>query len=144
MRFIDLVPDTQYCLQIVVNELKDCCYFKNLPPENKPLKFAFSNSLNDETFYIDIQKNIYTQLDKECPDLLILGGDLVYIDSRERWYDLPGGPQEEDCLIRYLESWHRLDLFKLTYLIPTITIWDDHDYGVFNEAIAIFPIRKLH
>ncbi|ELR98194.1 alkaline phosphatase D family protein [Gloeocapsa sp. PCC 73106] len=141
VKFADLLPNIEYSLKIVVNEMMDCRWFKTLPPESEPLRFAFSNCLNDETFYIEIQKDIYTQLNRERPDLLILGGDLVYVDSRERWYNIPEGPQAQDCLIRYLETWHRLDLFKLPYLIPTIAIWDDHDYGI-NDGDLNFPHKE--
>lgn len=145
--FTGLLPDTEYCLKIAHNLDLDSRWFKTLPKESRPFRFAFSNCLNDETYYIDIQKNIYSQLQREKPDLLILGGDLVYVDSRERWYNIPGGPREKDCLVRYLETWQRLALYRLPYLIPTICIWDDHDYGV-NDGDRFFPYKettlKLH
>jgi len=141
VKFTDLQPEGEYHLKISHNNTIDSRRFRMLPRKPKPLRFAFSNCLNDETFYIDIQRDIYTQLQKEQPDLLIIGGDLVYIDSRERWYDIPGGPQEKDCLIRYLETWQRLDLYRLFYLIPTLTIWDDHDYGV-NDGDRHFPYKE--
>lgn len=141
VRFTDILPNLEYRLLITVNGSTDCRWFKTLPLESQPLNFAFGNCLNDETIYIDIQKDIYHQLSLERPDLLILGGDLVYVDSRERWYNIPGGPRQADCLVRYLETWQRLDLFKLPYLIPTITIWDDHDYGI-NDGDRNFPYKE--
>jgi alkaline phosphatase D len=74
---------------------------------------------------------MYAQMQKERPDLNLFIGDIVYSNSRSSTiFHKPEDPDK--ALERYLETWNALDFYQMEPLIPTVAVWDDHDYGSNN------------
>jgi alkaline phosphatase D len=94
------------------------------------VKFAVSSCMVDSSDFIEAQEAIYTQLEKQNPDLIILNGDTVYVDSFEAFPKGKDTVKKEDLWHRYVETWERLKFYRLPKLIPVLATWDDHDTGL--------------
>lgn len=85
------------------------------------------------------QNAIYAQLASERPDLILFIGDIVYSNSRISSIVMtPEDPST--ALERYVETWNTVNLYQLEPLIPTLAVWDDHDYGA-NNGDATHPYK---
>jgi len=91
----------------------------------------------------DMQK-VWNAVYNTKPDVIILGGDNVYTD----YYLNYKISQTRDNLARaFIHGIERIPLYSQDTLIPLVTTWDDHDYGLSdgnktfklkNEALKIF------
>lgn len=95
----------------------------------KSLKFALASCAHD--FYITHARVIWDYLFSEKPEMIFLIGDSVYADFNS-------DSTEQDIWRRYCQTRARLRHFIQPNLIPTLTTWDDHDYGK-NNACKSFP-----
>ncbi|WP_141732247.1 alkaline phosphatase D family protein [Oligoflexus tunisiensis] len=115
--------------------------FSALDTHSNSLTFAFSSCQLDDPPFLATQAAIYAKLSHSKPDLIILGGDTIYVDTFAIFP--PGGPKptEADIWTRYVSTWSKLSLYRLKRLIPTLATWDDHDFGS-NDAAADFPYKN--
>lgn len=105
----------------VTGSLLDERLFKNLPlNQKKQLRFAMV-SCSDDRFLFQ-NKHMWNLLFDEQPEMIFLIGDNCYVDC---------GSEGSDSYIwkRYAETRMALNHFRQSFLIPTLAIWDDHDYG---------------
>jgi PII-like signaling protein len=80
------------------------------------------------------------------PDLLMITGDIVYLD---RANVLVGRPPENGLQVwdEFVKSRQTVGLYFWDKLVPTLTVWDDHDSGGDNvdSAFRLMPeIRKIY
>ncbi len=89
---------------------------------------------------IDGQEDIYCRFHQAKTDAIFFIGDIVYSNSRVgSVFRTPEEPSS--ALARYVETWRTVDLYQLEPLIPTLSVWDDHDYGM-NNGDATNPYRE--
>lgn len=128
-----LQPGQNYYLQIVDKDhgtILDERIFRSLSlASGKSLKFALVSCAFD--FYQTHAKVMWDHLFAEKPEMIFLIGDSVYADHNS-------DGSEQDIWRRYCETRSRLRHFVQPTLIPTLTTWDDHDYGK-NNACKYFP-----
>ncbi|MGE5084950.1 MAG: phosphodiesterase [Bacillota bacterium] len=128
-----LQPGQSYYLQVIDKDrgnVLDERIFRSLSLDSgKSLKFALVSCAFD--FYTTHAKVMWDHLFAEKPDMIFLIGDSVYAD-------LNSDGTEHDFWRRYCETRSRLRHFLQPELIPTLTTWDDHDYGK-NNASKNFP-----
>lgn len=117
-------------------------YFRAANTNAPEFEFAFSTCMVDEKDYIEPIFLIYSHLAHLSPRWIILGGDAVYVDSCEAFPDKNKGPKGSDIWKRYVETWSRLSLYRMKYLIPDIATWDDHDFGT-NDGNANFDLKEV-
>jgi alkaline phosphatase D len=68
--------------------------------------------------------DIWKSLNAQKSDLLLFLGDNVYVDHQEN------GPITPKIIWeKFVETRMVLDFYKWKRLVPTIAIWDDHDFG---------------
>jgi phosphodiesterase/alkaline phosphatase D-like protein len=79
----------------------------------------------------EFQAPMWKALAETKPDLLFLLGDNVYVDDEANITN--NGVIEERIWRRYVETRVTLDLYHLKTLIPSLAIWDDHDFGLNNS-----------
>lgn len=84
------------------------------------------------------------QIWREVPplklDLIFFNGDIVYANSKfSTVVREPEKPQS--ALNRYVRTWESVDLYRFETLIPVLTVWDDHDYGL-NNGDATHPYKE--
>jgi hypothetical protein len=86
------------------------------------------------------QNAIYAQLEHERPDLMLFIGDIVYSNSQISSIVMtPENPSS--ALERYVTTWNTVNMYQLEPLIPTLAVWDDHDYGA-NNGDATHPYKS--
>lgn len=84
------------------------------------LKFALISCSHD--FYHFQNRNMWNHVANNQPDMVFLLGDNCYAD-----FAVDGS--EFDLWRRYCETRRALNHFRQSFLIPTLAVWDDHDYG---------------
>lgn len=110
------------------NKLVDKRLFTNDNPlEKENSKIAIVSCLSD--YYKEEQKVIWSQLSSDKPDVVLFIGDNVYIDTGI-YRKLPVTPYQ--IWKRWFETRTTVHYSYLPKLIPTMAIWDDHDYGKNN------------
>jgi alkaline phosphatase D len=78
----------------------------------------------------------FTALRAAQPDLVILAGDNVYGSST------PADPQLSDLRAAYFQQSRRPEFAALVSQVPTLAVWDDHDFGS-NDAGGDFKYKHL-
>lgn len=93
-------------------------------------------SCADDSFQKE-QKIMWSQIWAAKPQMLFLIGDNVYADKK---LGHKGPAKPTDIWKRYVETRRTLEAFKKETLIPTLAIWDDHDYGA-NNGDRDYPYK---
>lgn len=124
IKFSGLTPHKIYLFQI--------CDQEGLVLDERELQTLDLTLRNPRVAFIscacDIYENktVWETLVNSRPDLLIFMGDNVY-------GDLLVVPGPENLTRRYIEARSRNFIYRSKKLIPSLAIWDDHDYGKNNE-----------
>lgn len=151
VRIDGLSPKKSYVLKISSGDrLLDSRNFSVPDTADGQISFAYGTCMNDESPYKAAARALADSLASERPDFLIIAGDAVYVDSWERWENEPKGTRPtfdegngiNDFELRYIETWSRLPLYRMETLIPTLSVWDDHDYGT-NDGDANFTFKDV-
>ncbi len=79
------------------------------------------------------EKAMWTSLEAQNADVNLFVGDCVYID-----YHLDEEPTPRIHWDKFVEARMVLDFYQWKRLVPTIAIWDDHDFGG-NDSNSSFP-----
>ncbi len=94
------------------------------------LNLAVASCMDD---YFSEHFEIWNALAKRNPEYLLLIGDNVYADKKEK----SGSSIEMDpegLWKRYIDSRLTIPLYFQEKLIPVHALWDDHDYGANNSG----------
>jgi len=84
---------------------------------------------------LDAQEAMYNQMQQQCPDLILFIGDIIYSNSQVS--SVIGTPEDPStALERYILTWNKVNFYQLEPLIPTLAVWDDHDYGTNNGGAS--------
>lgn len=109
-------------------------FFKTLElKKKKTLCFAMISCACD--FYHYQNRNMWDHLFEHKPDMIFLVGDACYAD-------LFADDSDKDLWRRHTETRRTLNHFRKPELIPTLAVWDDHDYG-HNNANRYFKNKKI-
>jgi len=128
--FENLNKNTNYKLVVSeseTNEILDQRTFTTLDLNKENFKFAFGSCMDDSRH----EKEIWTDLENQRPDLFIFLGDSVYADKDNFGDYNEADPQklwERFCRARFT-----LEFYYLDHLVPSLATWDDHDMGK-NDA----------
>lgn len=133
----NLEAEKLYRLQVLDKDrgtVLDERLFKSLPlNRKKSLRFATISCACD--IYHNQNRNMWDWLFAELPELVFLLGDSCYVD-------LGSDSSEPDIWRRHCETRMTLAHFRQPRLIPTLAIWDDHDYGK-NNANRYFHNKSM-
>lgn len=116
-----------YTLQVIDDDTGKICdtrTFRALSLSAQTAKFAVISCMND--LYRLHCKYMWTPVLESKPDFVIMLGDTVYADNHH------DGKTEAGFWKRYADTRARISYFRAKHLIPTLAMWDDHDYGVNN------------
>jgi hypothetical protein len=114
-----------------LHKLIDIRYFKNFNPlDENNSKIAIVSCMNER--YKKKQKKIWGLLEKEEADLVLFIGDNAYIDVGEYRHKSATNYQ---IWKRHFETRLAVQFFYQKKLIPTLAVWDDHDYGKNNGGV---------
>ncbi|MCY4643483.1 MAG: alkaline phosphatase D family protein [Bacteriovoracales bacterium] len=121
---------TKYTLVIrnAQSRVLDRRFFWALDTSSTSPTIAVASCMSDR-YDDDIQEKNWKSVIQNRPDMIFLIGDNVYADKH---IGLKGSARPKDLWKRYLDVRTTLYLFKSKRLIPTLAVWDDHDYGVNN------------
>lgn len=137
--FSNLTENNDYTLQVKsTTGFIDSRSLRTLDLTKKKPRIAILSCMDDDK--INEQKIMWQGLISQSPDMIFLIGDQVYAD----WKD--GKKLSTPLTIpqvwnRYVDSRLVIDLYKSKKLIPTLAIWDDHDYGI-NDGDETNPIKE--
>lgn len=138
-----LLPKSTYTLK-VNNEFRgktstvDQRLFRSLDLQKKEVRFAALSCMADDWKFETIIDPMWERLKKENPDLVILNGDIVYVDSFD--YVQREHATETDLWLRYIDTLKRLPYYHWLELKPTLATWDDHDFGT-NDSDRTFKSK---
>ena len=90
-----------------------------LPPQATRTRIAFGSCYKE---YRDRQLPIFEAIQNESPDLFLMLGDTCYTDESDR-------QNEASHMQAHLRNRNHDTLRSLVARVPTLGIWDDHDYG---------------
>lgn len=101
--------------------------FSTLDLTKAKVRFATLSCMADDWRFEEVIDDMWSRLKAEKPEMLVLNGDLVYVDS----FDFVERKKatELDIWQRYIDSFRRIPLYHFDRLIPTLATWDDHDFG---------------
>ncbi len=132
-----LEPHLTYYFQVVDKDrgtVLDERTFKSLNlSEKSSVRFALVSCASD--FYKTHARVMWDHLFAQKPEMIFLIGDAVYAD-----FACPA--TETDIWRRYCETRSRLRHFRQPNLIPTLAVWDDHDFGR-NNACKTFKLKEF-
>lgn len=95
-------------------------------------------SCSDDFYHVE-QKAMWNELVEKRPEFILAIGDNVYADVKNQQQ-----AAVTDALVlwnRYLETRATLQIYRVSRLIPTIAVWDDHDYGI-NDGDRRYPLKS--
>lgn len=113
--------------------------FHSLAIDRKDVHFAAISCMADDWKFEKVIDPMWARLKKENPDMVILNGDIVYVDSFD--YVERKKATETDLWLRYLEAVHRIPYYHWLELKPTLATWDDHDFGT-NDGDRNFKAKE--
>lgn len=82
------------------------------------------------------EKAMWTSLEAQKADVILFLGDSVYVD-----YQLETQATPKIHWEKYVETRMVLDFYHWKRLVPTIALWDDHDFGG-NDSGVSYPYCK--
>lgn len=74
-------------------------------------------------------QRVWSEIEKQRPDLVLLIGDIVYLDERHRQHK---SQSMEDI---FKKQWQEPNFKRLINKVPYFAIWDDHDAGTNNPYL---------
>lgn len=133
-----LEAEKDYYLQFIDedNNEMDLRSFKTLNLGKRNANFVVSSCMADFDRYLQRQKRVWRGLSDRFDDLdfVVLNGDNVYADSFAFFGRGKEASKSFHIWQRYVDSFRRIELFRLPKLIPTLSTWDDHDFAKNNSG----------
>lgn len=113
--------------------------FSTLDTSKNEVTFAYASCMADDYRFNEVIDPMWEQMRLQNPDLVILNGDVVYVDSFE--FVERKKATELDIWFRFIDSLNRLPLYHWKNLKPIFATWDDHDFGT-NDGDREFAAKK--
>ena len=131
-----LSPKVTYRLQVQSKgKLVEERTFKTLN-KKRDFNFAITSCSNEK--YHDKQKILWKKVWERNPEALFMIGDNTYADTEAK---KPGQATPSELWAAHIKARNSLYLYKMSTLIPSFMIWDDHDYGA-NNMGKNYPFKK--
>lgn len=130
LRVSGLTPGVKYTLSVYDGkgrQLIDRRNFSSLDITKTNPRFGFLSCMADDNRFDQIIDSMWNRLKDQDVDLLVVSGDVVYVDSFENVERLKA--TEFDIWQRYIDSLRRIPVYHWENLKPILATWDDHDYG---------------
>lgn len=105
--------------------------FQALNLAKDKIRFATLSCMADDWRFEEVIDGMWARLKGEKPEMIVLNGDVVYVDSFD--FVERRKATEQDIWQRYIDSFNRIPLYHFERLIPILATWDDHDFGT-NDA----------
>lgn len=131
-----LVPEVDCTLRVIrsTGEILDQRVFRSLDLAKSRCRIAAVSCMNDSLGRKTV--TMWETLARQNCDLVLFVGDTCYAD-------LFKGPASEAAYARrYAETRNTLAWFRLPRLVPSIAVWDDHDYGL-NDSDKNFKFGSF-
>lgn len=128
--------NTDYTLKILdsaTGTLVDERLFRSLDTEKVSPKLMIASCMKDNK--ADKREQMWDEVAATTPDIIFLVGDTCYADRDNNGSDA-------DYWRRYAETRNLLSHFRQKKLIPTLAVWDDHDYAG-NNADGTFEKKDM-
>ncbi len=135
--------NTNYTFQVFKDlQIIDQRNFQTVDLKSKTAKIGVLSCTHD--IYRDIQFKMWNDYLKQDPTYTFMIGDNVYADtllpSKDKIFNFKHAT-EPMLWKRYVETFNILSYYRIARLVPTLAIWDDHDYG-FNNGDQSYPYKK--
>lgn len=128
IKIVGLSPQTPYVLEVLDDRgrVADRRAFKALDPKQANGRVAVGSCMLRQLHNPYLWSNLAREENR--PDLLIILGDLVYLDRAKL---LRGRPPQNglEAWEEFVRSRNAEGLYFWENLVPTLSVWDDHDAG---------------
>lgn len=132
--FSNLRPDQQFSLNVFDQNVQiDVREFQTLDDRKEVLRFALLSCMDHNEHKPEIWQNLV----KQNPDVLFFIGDAVYADG-----GIGKAANPAQLWSSFCDSRQVLEIYFSKKLIPTIAVWDDHDFGHNNSGLWDYPYVK--
>ncbi len=105
----------------------DTRIFKTLDIKKTEVHFAYASCMADDFRFNEVINPMWEKMRSLNPDLIVLNGDIVYVDSFE--FVERQKATQLDIWLRFIDALNRLPVYKWKELKPILATWDDHDFG---------------
>jgi alkaline phosphatase D len=132
----NLKINSNYTLKVIdpnSGQVIDERLFKSLNTDLKTPRLMIASCMKDHKE--DKREEMWDLVAAQNPDMIFLIGDTCYSD-----HDCNGS--DADYWRRFVETRSLLSHFRQKTLIPTLAIWDDHDFAG-NNADSSFPKKSM-
>jgi phosphodiesterase/alkaline phosphatase D-like protein len=92
----------------------------------------------DDYRFDEVINPMWEQMRRQNPEMIVLNGDLVYVDSFE--FVERQKATELDIWFRFIDALNRLPVYRWQDIKPILATWDDHDFGT-NDADRTFKSK---
>ena len=139
-----LKPGVKYVLSVVdvfrgSSTVVDKRTFQALNTSASSVRFAYASCMADDYRFNAVIGPMWARMKSLNPDMIILNGDLVYVDSFE--FVERQKATELDIWMRFIDSFNRLPIYHWDELKPIFATWDDHDFGT-NDSDREFVSKE--
>ncbi len=143
LKISQLKINTNYTLQVVQdNKILDQRNFQTVDLNLTQPKIGIVSCMHDK--YQDLQFSMWNDYLKQTPTYTFMIGDNVYADTlltTDGKKFIFQFATEDMLWKRYIQTFNTLSYYRSSRLIPTLAIWDDHDYG-YNNGDESYPNKK--
>ncbi len=132
----NLKINTDYTLKIIdptTGNAIDERIFRSLDTSMSSPKLMIGSCMKDNK--ATEREQMWDDIASTNPDLIFLIGDTCYADNNNDGSDA-------DYWRRFVETRSLLSHFRQKKLIPTLAVWDDHDFAG-NNADSSFPKKEM-
>lgn len=131
----NLKPETIYKLKITGKQRNEEREFSTLNLNKRTGRILFGSCINKNFNTPEIWKS----LEEQKPEAVLFLGDQTYADKSYIFERQTASP--EQIWQSYMATLHSVNYFSMQRLIPTMAVWDDHDYGQDNSD-STFPYKS--
>lgn len=135
--------NTNYTFQVIQElQIIDQRNFQTVDIYSEKATIGIVSCIHDK--FRNAQFSIWNEYLNLNPTYTFMIGDNVYADTllSNQGKVFAFKHANEDMLWkRYVETFNLLSYYKSARLVPTLAVWDDHDYG-FNNGDRSYPFKK--
>lgn len=143
LNIYNLKKNTTYALQVFQDKkIIDQRNFQTVDLDAKKARIGVVSCMQDK--YTNLQYKMWNEYLNHTPTYTFMIGDNVYADSLVSFSGNTINFKFATVPVlwkRYIETFNTLSYYRTARLIPTLAIWDDHDYG-FKDGNETYPHKK--
>lgn len=132
---LNLKMGQTYVLKVSNRKHSETREFSTLDTKKSQARIVFGSCINKNF----PNPNIWKSLENLRPEMVLFLGDQTYADKSYLVKEYPATPDQ--LWQSYVASFHSETYYAMSRLIPTMALWDDHDYGA-NDSDSSYIYKN--